>query len=289
MIRTRFAPSPTGPLHLGHAYSAITAHDFARRQGGEFLLRIEDLDQSRARPEWTAQIFEDLAWLGLTWDGPVVHQASRSAAYAAALTTLSERGLLYGCRCSRRDIAQAASAPQEDAAPIWGPDGLVYPGTCRPPVGGTPLDGSAQRLNMAAALAGCADIAFEELANDLQTPINHLHNTSHYIENIGDVVLSRHDGAAAYHLAVVVDDAAQEITHVLRGADLLNATPIHALLQYLLGYQKPRYHHHALVRDDKGKRLAKRDDAKAIAKFRREGASPDDIRQMVGLPPRPNS
>ena len=108
MIRTRFAPSPTGPLHLGHAYSAITAHDFARRQGGEFLLRIEDLDQSRARPEWTAQIFEDLAWLGLTWDGPVVHQASRSAAYAAALTTLSERGLLYGCRCSRRDIAQAA-------------------------------------------------------------------------------------------------------------------------------------------------------------------------------------
>jgi glutamyl-Q tRNA(Asp) synthetase len=230
-----------------------------------------------------------LAWLGLTWDGPVVHQASRSAAYAAALTTLSERGLLYGCRCSRRDIAQAASAPQEDAAPIWGPDGLVYPGTCRPPIGGTPLDGSVQRLNMTAALTGCADIAFQELANDLQTPINHLQNTSHYIDNIGDVVLSRRDGATAYHLAVVVDDAAQKITHVLRGADLLNATPIHTLLQYLLGYQKPRYHHHALVRDDKGKRLAKRDDAKAIAKFRREGASPDDIRQMVGLPPRPNS
>jgi glutamyl-Q tRNA(Asp) synthetase len=142
---------------------------------------------------------------------------------------------------------------------------------------------------MTAALTGCADIAFQELANDLQTPINHLQNTSHYIDNIGDVVLSRRDSATAYHLAVVVDDAAQKITHVLRGADLLNATPIHTLLQYLLGYQKPRYHHHALVRDDKGKRLAKRDDAKAIAKFRREGASPNDIRQMVGLPPRPNS
>jgi glutamyl-Q tRNA(Asp) synthetase len=142
---------------------------------------------------------------------------------------------------------------------------------------------------MTAALTGCADIAFQELANDLQTPINHLQNTSHYIDNIGDVVLSRRDGATAYHLAVVVDDAAQEITHVLRGADLLNATPIHALLQSLLGYQKPRYHHHTLVRDDKGRRLAKRDDAKAIAKFRREGASPDDIRRMVGLPPHPSS
>ena len=154
MIRTRFAPSPTGPLHLGHAYSAITAHDFARRQGGMFLLRIEDLDQSRARPEWEAQIFDDLAWLGLTWDGPVLRQATRSAAYEAALTALLGRGLSYGCKCSRRDIAQAASAPQEGTPPNWRPDGLVYPGTCRPHIAGHLLAGPARRLDMAAALAG---------------------------------------------------------------------------------------------------------------------------------------
>ena len=265
MIRTRFAPSPTGPLHLGHAYSAITAHDFARRQGGMFLLRIEDLDQSRARPEWEAQIFDDLAWLGLTWDGPVLRQATRSAAYEAALTALLGRGLIYGCKCSRRDIAQAASAPQEGAPPNWGPDGLVYPGTCRPNIAGHPLAGPARRLDMAAALAGCSEIAFQELSDDLTTPIDHINNVDHFIDNIGDVVLSRSDGAAAYHLAVVVDDAAQDITHVVRGADLLSATPIHALLQHLLGYAKPIYHHHALIRDSNGKRLAKRDDAKAIA------------------------
>jgi glutamyl-Q tRNA(Asp) synthetase len=285
VIRTRFAPSPTGPLHLGHAYSAITAHDFARRQGGAFVLRIEDLDQSRARPEWEAQIFDDLAWLGLTWDGPVLRQATRSQAYEAALTSLTKRGLLYGCICSRRDIAEAASAPQEGASPVWGPDGLVYPGSCRPMDGGAPLTGPARRLNMAAALTGCSEIAFQELADDLKTPINHIQKTAQFIDNIGDVVLARRDGAAAYHLAVVVDDAAQDITHVLRGADLLSATPIHALLQHLLGYPKPCYHHHRLIRDSQGKRLAKRDDAKAIAKFRSEGAGPDDIRAMVGLPP----
>ena len=284
MIRTRFAPSPTGPLHLGHAYSAIIAHDFARQQGGAFLLRIEDLDQSRARPEWEAQIFDDLAWLGLTWDGPVLRQAARSAAYEAALSSLSDRGLLYGCACSRRDIADAASAPQEGVEPIWGPDGLIYPGTCRPSKSSTPDDRAARRLNMTTALSNCPKIAFQELATVLQTAENHLINTSHFIDNIGDIVLSRRSGDAAYHLAVVVDDAAQHITHVVRGADLLSATPIHALLQHLLNYPTPIYHHHALIRDPDGKRLAKRDDAKAIAKFRGEGASPDDIRAMVGLP-----
>ena len=201
MIRTRFAPSPTGPLHLGHAYSAITAHDFARRQGGMFLLRIEDLDQSRARPEWEAQIFDDLAWLGLTWDEPVLRQATRSAAYEAALTALLGRGLIYGCKCSRRDIAQAASAPQEGTPPNWGPDGLVYPGTCRPHIAGHLLAGPARRLDMAAALAGCSEIAFQELSDDLITPIDHINNVDHFIDNIGDAVLARSDGAAAYHLA----------------------------------------------------------------------------------------
>ena len=286
MIRTRFAPSPTGPLHLGHAYSAIIAHDFARRQGGEFILRIEDLDQSRARPEWEEQIFDDLAWIGLTWDGPVLRQAKRGAAFKAALCSLSDRGLLYGCACSRRDIAEAASAPQEGVEPIWGPDGLIYPGTCRPPKSNATDDRAAQRLNMTAALSGRSKIAFQELAVDLQTAKNHMTFASHFIDNIGDVVLSRRSGDAAYHLAVVVDDAAQNITHVVRGADLLSATPIHALLQHLLNYPTPIYHHHALIRDTDGKRLAKRDDAKAIAKFRDDGASPDDIRVMVGLPPR---
>ena len=286
MIRTRFAPSPTGPLHLGHAYSAIIAHDFARRQGGEFLLRIEDLDQSRARPEWEEQIFDDLAWIGLTWDGPVLRQATRRAAYEAALCSLSDRGLLYGCACSRRDIAEAASAPQEGVEPIWGPDGLIYPGTCRPPKSNTTDDRAAQRLNMTAALSGRSKMAFQELTADLQTAKNHMIFASQIIDNIGDVVLSRRSGDAAYHLAVVVDDAAQHITHVVRGADLLGATPIHALLQHLLNYRTPIYHHHALIRDPDGKRLAKRDDAKAIAKFRGEGASPDNVRAMVGLPSR---
>ena len=286
MIRTRFAPSPTGPLHLGHAYSAIIAHDFARRQGGEFLLRIEDLDQSRARTEWEEQIFDDLAWIGLAWDGPVLRQATRRAAYEAELCSLSDRGLLYGCTCSRRDIAEAASAPQEGVEPIWGPDGLIYPGTCRPPKSNTTDDRAAQRLNMTAALSGRSKIAFQELAADLKTAKNHMIFAYQFIDNIGDVVLSRRCGDAAYHLAVVVDDAAQNITHVARGADLLSATPIHALLQHLLNYPTPIYHHHALIRDANGKRLAKRDDAKAIAKFRDEGASPDDIRVMVGLLPR---
>ena len=286
MIRTRFAPSPSGLLHLGHAYSAIIAHDFARRQGGAFLLRIEDLDQSRTRPEWEAQIFDDLAWLGLTWDGPVLRQSTRSAAYEVALCSLSDHGLLYGCACSRRDIAEAASAPQEGVEPIWGPDGLIYPGTCRPPKSSMTDDRAAQRLNMTAALSDCSKIVFQELATDFQTAINHITNAPHFIDSIGDIVLSRRSGDAAYHLAVVVDDAAQHITHVVRGADLLSATPIHALLQHLLSYSTPIYHHHALIRDPAGKRLAKRDDARAIAKFRGEGASPDDIRAMVGLPRR---
>ena len=286
MIRTRFAPSPTGPLHLGHAYSAIIAHDFARRQGGEFILRIEDLDQSRARPEWEEQIFDELAWIGLTWDGPVLRQATRRAAYEAALCSLSDRGLLYGCACSRRDIAEAASAPQEGVKPILGPDGLIYPGTCRPPKSNTTDDQAAQRLNMTAALSGRPKIAFQELASDFKTAKNHMTFAPQFFDKIGDIVLSRRSGDAAYHLAVVVDDAAQNITHVVRGADLLSATPIHALLQHLLNYPTPIYHHHALIRDTYGKRLAKRDDAKAIAKIRDEGASPDDIRVMVGLPPR---
>lgn len=269
---TRFAPSPTGPLHLGHAYAAIFAHDMAVRQGGQFLLRIEDLDQSRARPQWEAQIFEDLAWLGLEWPRPVMRQSQRGAAYAQALDALWARGLLYPCHCNRRDIAQAVSAPH------YGPDGIVYPGTCR---GGDRSGARPQtvlRLDMQRAVGEMeSPIFFNEKGEDIHVSHEDL------ITTIGDVVLARRDMAAAYHLAVVVDDAAQGISDVTRGEDLRAATPIHVLLQRLLGLPTPRYHHHRLITDEAGKRLAKRDDARALAKYRAEGASPEDIRAMLGL------
>ncbi len=268
---TRFAPSPTGPLHLGHAYSALFAHDMARAAGGTFLLRIEDIDQSRARPEWESQIYDDLAWLGLTWPTPVMRQSDRLPAYAAALDTLWARGLLYPCTCNRRDILAAASAPQEGAA--MGPDGIIYPGTCRVQsrTGPRPLD-TALRLDMNKALQAVDTETFYVAGNQ------------HMTDNIGDVVLSRRDMGTSYHLSVVIDDAAQHITDVVRGADLREATPIHVLLQHLLQLPTPTYHHHRLIRDDAGKRLAKRDDARAIATYREGGATPSDIRQMVGLP-----
>ncbi|MBU2962299.1 tRNA glutamyl-Q(34) synthetase GluQRS [Citreicella sp. C3M06] len=283
---TRFAPSPTGPLHLGHAFSALTAQDMARAAGGAFLLRIDDLDQSRARPAWETQLKDDLRWLGLDWPEPCRRESEHSAEYHAALDLLWQQGLLYPCGCTRRDIRDALSAPQE-SAPLTGPDGLVYPGTCRPahpPTGPRPRDATL-RLNMRRACAigpapftetGAGPLAETGL---IATP------RARMIEGIGDVVLSRQGMGAAYHLAVVVDDAAQQITHVVRGEDLFDATRIHALLQRLLGLPTPVYHHHALIRDDSGKRLAKRDDARAIALFRAEGRSPADIRAMVGLTP----
>ena len=280
---TRFAPSPTGPLHLGHAYSALLAHDMARAAGGTFLLRIEDIDSTRSRPEWETQIYDDLAWLGLTWDADPLRQSDRLPAYRTALEVLWEKGLLYPCTCTRRDITAAASAPQEGAEPVYGPDGLVYPGTCRPetpPTGPIPED-AALRLNMRAALAHLGDpepLVFEE-EDQGPVPVS----ASELISEVGDIVLSRRDFPGSYHLSVVLDDAAQGITHVIRGEDLFEATKIHVILQRLLGLPTPVYHHHRLIRDDTGKRLAKRDDARAIAKYRAEGASPEDIRRMVEL------
>ena len=260
---TRFAPSPTGPLHLGHAYSALCAHDMARAAGGTCLLRIEDIDRSRARDSWEAQIYDDLRWLGLSWPMPVMRQSARGGAYRAALDQLWAAGLLYVCTCTRRDIKDALSAPQE-GAPLLGPDGLIYPGTCRAkPLPPARPANAVLRLNMAKATGDDPD---------------------NLTGTIGDVVLARQDMGTSYHLSVVVDDAAQHITHVVRGEDLADATPIHTLLQRLLGLPTPQYHHHRLIRDDAGRRLAKRDDARAIAKFRADGASPNDIRQMVGLP-----
>ena len=286
-LRTRFAPSPTGPLHLGHACSALIAHDTARAAGGTFLLRLDDVDRSRARAHWAAQIESDLAGLGLTWDGPVLRQSDRLPRYRAALAALWDRGLLYPCHCSRRDIEAAASAPQEGAA-LHGPDGVIYPGTCRPaqPPAGPLPEGVALRLDMARAAAAAgldrAPVTYTETG--VADPPAAL-GPDHFTRDIGDVALARRDLGASYHLAVVLDDATQAITHVIRGADLAPATPIHVLLQRLLGLSTPIYHHHRLIRDAAGRRLAKRDDARAIATYRAEGRTPADLRAMVGLPP----
>ena len=251
----------------------MLAHDMALAEGGEFLLRIEDIDQSRARAEWESQIYDDLHWLGIDWPVPVMRQSDRMDTYATALDQLWNAELLYPCTCTRRDIAAAASAPQEGAP--MGPDGIIYPGTCRnhDRHGPRPAD-AVLRLDVTRAAREVRYIDQSEITVQADT----------FINDIGDVVLARRDMGTSYHLSVVVDDAAQGITDVVRGADLAEATPIHVLLQHLLGLPTPTYHHHRLFRDEAGKRLAKRDDARAIAKYRAEGATADDIRRLVGLP-----
>lgn len=280
MFVTRFAPSPTGPLHLGHAYSAILAHDMARAAGGRFLLRMEDTDLERCRPEYDALIQEDLRWLGLTWDGPIHRQAQYIDDYNIRLEALEKEGLLYPCSCTRGDIRAALAAPQEGVA------FQVYPGTCRGRGMASRKPDDALRLNLARALETLAT------ANLGFTETGPLHAGSHPIDpdralrQIGDVVLSRKgENIVAYFLASAFDDADQGITHVIRGEDLFDFTPVQVILQHLLDLPTPTYHHHRLIRDDQGKRLAKRDDARAIAKYRAEGAIPADIRRMVGLRP----
>ncbi|WP_050528222.1 tRNA glutamyl-Q(34) synthetase GluQRS [Pseudorhodobacter aquimaris] len=273
---TRFAPSPTGPLHLGHAYSALLAADMARAADGAFLLRIEDIDRARSRSAWEAQIFDDLHWLGLDWPEPVMRQSERLGVYRAALDGLRARGLLYYCNCTRRDIETALDAPQEGAMPR-GPDGLIYPGTCRD----LHHKDGVLRLNMAAALPLVGDLHFAETGPRHTGRIDL--DKAEYLSGIGDIVLARRDMGTSYHLSVVLDDAELGITHVVRGEDLFEATVIHVLLQRLMDLPTPIYHHHALIRDAAGKRLAKRDDARALTKYRAEGCSPADIRQMVGL------
>ncbi len=284
----RFAPSPTGPLHLGHAFSALTAWNQAQDAQGLFLLRIEDIDQTRARPEWEAQIQDDLRWLGLRWPQPVRRQSEHLDTYRKAIADLWARGLLYKCTCNRSDIA-AAAAPQEGGSPLQGPDGIVYPRSCatRYPRSG-PLPGikdAVLRLDMQrAATALTGPLMFHETGAAPQGehgPISF--KMADVRSQIGDIVLARRGQGTSYHLSVVVDDALQNITHVTRGQDLFEATKIHVVLQHLLNLPTPIYHHHRLIRDDHGKRLAKRHDAKAISKYRAEGATPADLRAMVGL------
>ena len=281
----RFAPSPTGSLHLGHAYSAMLAHDAAMKAGGHFLLRIENIDTVRSRAEYETAILDDLAWLGLSWQSPVLRQSDRFDAYRAVIDQLVERGLLYPCTCTRKQIAAAMSAPQEgvDTPP-------PYPGTCR---GRTiaDVDGDyALRLDMRKAIAvlGGPGVVIKQHWRELNSGPKGKTTKSAIqphmlIEEHGDIVLARKDVPASYHLAGVLDDAFQQVTHVTRGKDLQSATMIHRLLQALTGRPTPIYHHHDLIRDESGKRLAKRDDARSISTLRFDGASPSDIREMVGL------
>lgn len=277
---TRFAPSPTGLLHLGHAYSALTAWEAAAAANGVCLLRIEDTDAARVRPDYEDAIYEDLAWLGLSWPDPVIRQSERRAAYGHALERLGRLGAIYPCRCTRADIRAALAAPQEGAMPGNGGGG-VYPGTCRARAMREAGPGDAVRLDMDRAL-GLLD--GERLTWHETGPVHpgrHVVDPAAMRTEIGDVVLARKDiGTAAYHLSVVVDDAAQGITHVVRGRDLLESTPIHRLLQALLELPVPVWLHHELVRDETGKRLAKRDDARSIRAYREGGLSPDDVKEL---------
>jgi glutamyl-Q tRNA(Asp) synthetase len=265
---TRFAPSPTGLLHPGHALSAVIAHDRARAAGGRFLVRIEDIDGGRARESFVEAILADLAWLGLSWDGPVVRQSARLALYGAALDRLRALGLVYPCFCTRADIAREIAASQ--FAP-HGPDGPLYPGICRPAAGQGEPDLSrphAWRLDVAraAALAGPLFWTDERAGQVAARP-----------DLLGDVVLARKDVPTSYHLAVVTDDADQGVTLVVRGADLFHATHVHRLLQALLDLPVPVYHHHGLILDADGRRLAKRHGAPTLADLRLAGADPEII------------
>ena len=252
MTVTRFAPSPNGPLHLGHAYSAVVAHDLAKRAGGRFLLRIEDIDGPRSRPELAEAFRRDLAWLGLEWE-EVPAQSTRLATYAAAAQELLARGYLYRCTCTRAEI--------ESLRPRIGSQGAVYPGTCktRPPEPDKP---AALRLDMARALADVGPLEWEDAVAGVQR--------ADALE-AGDVVIVRKDAPASYHLAATLDDAADGVTLVTRGADLFAATPIHRVLQALLDLPVPRWHHHRLLVDASGQKLAKRRGSPSLADRREAG------------------
>jgi glutamyl-Q tRNA(Asp) synthetase len=273
-IVTRFAPSPTGLLHLGHAQAALIAHRQAREAGGRFLLRIEDIDATRCRREFEAAILEDMAWLGIVPDGLVRRQSDHLAEYAAVLDDLRGRDLLYPCFCTRAEIVRSGVAPH-------GPDGPIYPGTCSHP---SPEQAAARmatgaphcwRLRTARALRAVGPLAYEEDGRGLVTcdPLA-----------FGDVVLARKDCPGSYHLCVTHDDWAQGVTLVTRGEELRAATDIHRLLQALMGWPAPRYAHHALLRDASGAKLSKRHGALSLQRLRADGLTPEDVLEKVVTP-----
>ena len=278
-VTTRFAPSPTGRLHLGHAYSALFSCEVARHSGGRFLLRIEDIDFTRCRPEFEEGILEDLAWLGLEWEASPRRQSEHLDDYRQVADRLLEAGLLYPCFCTRKDILReierAGGAPH-------GVEGPLYPGTCRElpeeerrarlAAG----DDHALRLNLARSRERLEDAKltwFDSFAGAIRAEP----------ERLGDAVLARKDIGTSYHLAVVADDALQGITHVTRGKDLFESTHLHRLIQALLELPVPEYRHHDLVTDESGRRLAKRDESETLASLREAGESPEAVRRRLGF------
>lgn len=268
----RFAPSPTGHLHTGHAYAALQAAEFAKQEGGRFLLRIEDIDHTRCSPENTEQIFEDLAWLGLEWEEPVRIQSEHLEEYQATARSLEERGFLYPCFCTRKDILREIEAA--GGAP-HGSEGPIYPGTCRRLsaeerlkriASGTPY---AMRLDLEQSL--------EETGRDLTWSDSRAGLQEAKPELLGDVVLVRKDIETSYHLAVVHDDALQGVTDIVRGEDLFDSTHIHVVLQKLLGYPTPNYHHHELLTDAQGERLAKRNQSITLKTLREKGVTAEEL------------
>ena len=282
---TRFAPSPTGALHLGHAYAALLAHAAARATDGRFLVRMEDLDQARVTTAYATAILDDLTWLGLSWDGTVRRQSERLADYAVALERLTAQGLVYPCFCTRgaiaREIESIVAAPQ-------GPDGPLYPGTCRLLTADerdyslSAGHGHALRLDIkrAVELLNGTELSFEETGHG---PAGESGRIVARPDLLGDVVLGRRDLGVSYHLAVVVDDADQGVSLVTRGDDLHASAHVQRLLQALLDVPAPRYRHHALIRDASGRRLAKRDSAKTLAALRAAGVTPKEIRRQLAL------
>jgi glutamyl-Q tRNA(Asp) synthetase len=288
MIVTRFAPSPTGFLHLGHAYAALTAFEAARAAGGIFHLRIEDIDVTRCRPDFERAIFDDLSWLGLVWENPVRRQSEHFADYTAALDRLQSQGLLYPCFCTRKDIAdEIARAGLAPGAAELSTDGPLYPGTCRTltaearNIRMTRGDAYAVRLDVAKARAQLGrELVFEEQGHG---PCGETGIQIAQPQMLGDVVLARKELPTSYHLAVVVDDALQGVSLVTRGEDLFPATHIQRLLQEQLDLPTPHYAHHRLILDSAGRKFSKRDKAATLLALRQSGATPEGIRAMVGL------
>jgi glutamyl-Q tRNA(Asp) synthetase len=272
---TRFAPSPTGHLHLGHALSALTAFDAAREAGGRFLLRIEDIDHGRARSEFETAIYEDLAWLGISWEEPVRRQSKHMADYERALQSLIDRGLVYRCFRTRKEVADAiAAAPHGEAQDVFRGEALPTAEEATKLEAG---EAFAWRLSLKKARAALGPAYFALVFQDETGPVRA------DPERLGDVILARKDFPASYHLASVWDDALQGVTHVIRGEDLREAAHVHVLLQRLLGLPQPVYRHHRLMLGDDGKRLAKRDQAMTLRALREAGRTAADIRAMVGL------
>lgn len=278
---TRFAPSPTGFLHLGHVFAAGFARSHARAASGRFLLRLEDIDPTRCRAEFADAIQEDLTWLGLSWDGPVHVQSRHFSEYQSVLDSLMGRGLLYPCFCTRADIAREAAA---SAAAPHGPDGPIYPGTCRRL---SPADRAA-RLRAREPHALRLDVA-EALAR-VERPLTYQEDGRGeqrcQPERFGDPILGRKDCPASYHLCVTHDDALQGVTLVTRGEDLRPATDLQRLLQALMGWPEPRYAHHRLITDTSGRRFAKRDRAVTVRALRESGRTSEEVLVMAGLPPK---